>query len=80
MYDSEIDFVLVGFWDGGIDWFLGNAPSTEGQIESAKAHHTDEKPRFGNSQTIEGALYDMSEAAKLSWPDSSYALSHTTDG
>ena len=73
MYDSEIDFLLVGFWDGGIDWYLGNAPSADGQIVSAKAAHTDEKPRVGNSKTIEGALADMAAAAKLSWPDSEYA-------
>ena len=73
MYDSEIDFLLVGFWDGGIDWFLGNAPSADGMVEDAVHHHTSELPRRGNGATIEEALVDVANAARAAFPESEFA-------
>lgn len=74
MYASEIDFVLVGLWDGGIDWFLGNGYAVENMVEAARAAGT-----FGNARNLEDALVQMTNAARAAYPQSDFARGRPTD-
>lgn len=74
MYASEIDFVLVGLWDGGIDWFLGNGYSANDMIDSANRNGL-----HGNSDDLEVVLTDMTNAARAAYPNSAFAFGRPTD-
>jgi hypothetical protein len=74
MYQSEIDFVLVGLWDGGIDWYLGNGPNADAMIFDAI-----ERNLRGNEPTLVEALVAMTNAARHAYPDSVYARGRPTD-
>jgi len=65
MYQSEIHFGLVGFWDGGIEWYLGV------DLETA-----DER---GNKPTVEEAIVELTNAARRRYPTSTYARGRASD-
>lgn len=71
MYASEISFVLVGMWDGGIDWHVGNGPSVDSMIDNAAAS--------GNARSIEEALIDTTNAARRAYPQSTFASGRRSD-
>ena len=74
MYHSEISFLLVGMWDGGIEWCLGNGPTVEAML----AHATERGTR-GNQPTLVEALVEMVNAARHTFPDSAYTRGRPTD-
>jgi len=59
LYNSEINFRLSCFWDGGFDWRLGD--ETNGFIEQ------------GTRDTISGAIDALADAAAQYSPDSAFA-------
>lgn len=58
LYDSEINFSLSTYWDGGFDWMLG--------LEC-------EKKAEGNSKTMSEAVQNLVAAALLYYPNSTFA-------
>lgn len=61
LYNSEINFCLSSFWDGGFDWRLGD------EMNGFKAS--------GCSLTLDDALEDLASAALDHYPDSVFAVS-----
>lgn len=59
LYNSEINFELSTFWDGGFEWKLGDA--VNGFKES------------GTAETLIGAEVALAEAALRHYPDSIFA-------
>jgi hypothetical protein len=59
LYDSEINFEISTFWDGGFDWKLGDRMN--GYKED------------GNRDTFNEAVFDIAKAAIKHYPDSKFA-------
>ena len=74
MYQSEISFLLIGMWDGGVEWMLGNGPNIDTMFEHARARGS-----FGNEPTMEEALVAMTNAARQVFPDSDFTRGRPTD-
>lgn len=60
LYDSEINFAVSTFWDGGFDWKLGD--DMNGFVAEGKAH------------TMEAAAHQLHRAAVEKYPDSKYTM------
>lgn len=60
IYDSEINFTLSTFWDGGFDWKLGD------ESNGWKAE--------GNADSLEQAVVALDAAAREHYPRSTFAL------
>jgi hypothetical protein len=58
LYDSEINFKIETFWDGGFDWWLGDA-----------LNRYQEK---GNAKTYSDAVAALLSAAIHHYPDSTF--------
>jgi hypothetical protein len=58
-YDSEINFEISAFWDGGFTWKLGDS------MNGFDAQ--------GNARTIQQAVPELSAAALKHYPDSAFA-------
>ena len=59
LYNSEINFSISTFWDGGFDWKLGD------EMNGFKA--------TGTSDTLSKAIQELDQAARIHYPDSDYA-------
>jgi hypothetical protein len=59
LYDSEINFSISTFWDGGFDWKLGD--EMNGFREE------------GGADTFDEAVADLVKAALKHFPDSVFA-------
>lgn len=59
LYDSEINFEISCFWDGGFDWKLGD--------------HMNGYKVYGNGDTFTDAVLDLCEAARKYYPESAFA-------
>ena len=59
LYDSEINFELSTFWDGGFDWKLGDPMNG--------------CPATGNARTLAEAIEEMKQAALQHYPESEFA-------
>ena len=59
LYDSEINFELRTFWDGGFDWKLGD--------------HMNGYRAVGCAPSFTQAVIDMKEAAIEHFPNSAFA-------
>lgn len=62
LYDSEINFQVSTFWDGGFDWHLGD--EANGILDS------------GNSPTFLDAVEDLKHSAIKNFPESTFAKNH----
>lgn len=60
LYDSEINFELRTFWDGGFDWKLGD--------------HSNGFKAKGNADTFDEAVADLAKAAVEHYPKIGEAL------
>lgn len=60
MYDSEINFRLECFWDGGFSWYLGD------EMNGFKEE--------GHTLTLAEAVAELSLAARRYYPKSLYHL------
>lgn len=69
MYQSEIHFGLVGFWDGGIEWYLG--------LDLADASPA--LGTWGNEETVEEAIVALTNAARKRYPQSVFASGRASD-
>ena len=65
MFQSEIHFALIGFWDGGIEWYLGSS------LEWASDR--------GNAPTVEEAIVNMTNAARRRYPESTFGRERPSD-
>ncbi len=65
LYDSEINFSISTFWDGGFDWKLGD------EMNGYKAE--------GSEDTLESAIFYLRRAAIFYYPDSTFTLKATGD-
>lgn len=74
MYGSEIHFMLFGFWDGGIGWYLGGSPDPTLFMQEAI-----DKGHAGNSQSIERALVEMANHARGMYPQSDFTRGRPQD-
>lgn len=61
MYDSEINFEISTFWDGGFEWKLGDGMN--GFVAE------------GNGRTMQGAADALAAAAIEKYPNSAFAKS-----
>ena len=59
LYDSEINFELSCFWDGGFDWKLGDP------VNGYRSK--------GNAETFEQAVEALAQAACQCYPASKFA-------
>lgn len=59
LYDSEINFEISTFWDGGFEWKLGD--------------HMNGYEAEGWAKTMADALDQMIRAAIEKWPESLFA-------
>jgi hypothetical protein len=59
LYDSEINFELSCFWDGGFIWKLGD--DANGYVAE------------GNGRTVEEAVTELADAALTHFPESDFA-------
>lgn len=59
LYDSEINFEITTFWDGGFDWKLGD--SMNGFVAE------------GKQKSIAAAVGALLNAARAKFPDSTFA-------
>ena len=59
LYDSEINFELSTFWDGGFDWKLGDPMNGYSAT--------------GNARTLAEAIEEMKQAALHHYPESEFA-------
>lgn len=59
LYDSEINFCVSTFWDGGFDWKLGD--EMNGFLAGSSC------------KTLNGAAVELHNAACEHYPNSSYA-------
>lgn len=64
LYDSEINFEISTFWDGGFDWRLGD--TMNGYVAE------------GIERTIAGAVKALADAAVANFPDSAFAKGKLT--
>ncbi len=55
LYDSEINFKLFTFWDGGFYWKLGD--------------HSNGHSAEGSADSIEAAVQQLANAAREKYPD-----------
>ena len=62
LYDSEINFSISTFWDGGFDWKLGD------EMNGYKAN--------GTSEQIDEAIWSLAMAAKEHYPNSEFVRRH----
>lgn len=74
MFDSEIHFMLFGFWDGGVGWYLGGSPDPTNFVREAI-----DRGGFGNEPTIEAALAQMANRARVAYPQSDFARRYPAD-
>jgi hypothetical protein len=58
LYDSEINFEISSFWDGGFTWKLGDA------MNGFDAQ--------GNARTVDQAVQELSDAALWHYPASAF--------
>lgn len=65
LYDSEINWEISTFWDGGFIWRLGD-------------EHNGWKAS-GNTNTLEEAISALAEAARKHFPDSAFAKEQEID-
>lgn len=73
MYQSEIHFGLIGFWDGGIEWYLGSG------YPGDYHDYTVAGETRGNEETVEEALVALTNAARRHYPESTFALGRACD-
>ncbi len=66
LYDSEINCKLAWFWDGGINWYLGD------ELNGYKAQ--------GYSLTLREAVSDLSQAAIKQYPNSTFTKNFRFQG
>ena len=59
LYESEINFEMSCFWDGGIDWKLGD------EMNGFNAK--------GCADTVPEAIQELNDAALEHFPDSQFA-------
>lgn len=72
MYQSEIHFFLNGFWDAGIEWYLGPMGFKDlDEYESGVNR--------GCAETVEEALVEMVNAARRQYPESTFARGKPSD-
>ena len=64
LYNSEINFEISCFYDGGFVWKLGDMQN------GYKAH--------GNPPTLKEAVRELLEAAAVAYPNSDFAKRHTS--
>lgn len=69
MYQSEIHFGLIGFWDGGIEWYLGIDYPGDTVVGETR----------GNEETVEEAIVALTNAARRRYPESAYASGRACD-
>jgi hypothetical protein len=66
MYDSEINFRLECFWDGGFSWYLGD------EMNGFK--------EAGHTLTIQEAIAELALAAHRKYPQSKFHLGNLATG
>jgi len=59
LYDSEINFEISTFWDGGFDWKLGDRMNGY--------------PAEGNARTLAEAIEEIKGSAVKHYPESEFA-------
>lgn len=59
LYDSEINFMISTFWDGGFDWCLGH------ELGGYQAE--------GTADTYDEAVAALAKAARTRYRDSAFA-------
>lgn len=62
IYDSEINFTITSFWDGGFNWKLGD------ELNGFKAE--------GDGTTIDSVITQLTAATCLHFPKSRFASMH----
>lgn len=65
LYDSEINFKMSTFWDGGFDWWLGD------DMNGYKAE--------GTARSYQDAVDEIVLAARRHFPTSTFAMFRTQE-